>query len=49
MRDKIADVLALLMAGRSIPAQRFSSVMEAETVVVEDEADDVDYRPDQED
>jgi len=49
MRDKIADVLALLMAGRGIPVQRFSSVMEAETVVVEDEADDVDHRPDQED
>lgn len=48
MRDKIADVLALLMAGRGIPAQRFSSVTEAETVVVEDEADDVDHHPDQE-
>jgi acetyl-CoA carboxylase carboxyl transferase subunit beta len=50
MRDKIADVLALLMAGRGIPVQRFSSVTEAETetVVVEDEADDVDHHPDQE-
>ncbi|MGZ8238056.1 MAG: acetyl-CoA carboxylase, carboxyltransferase subunit beta [Methylobacter sp.] len=47
MRDKIADILALLMAGRNIPAQRFS--VEMEVVAVEDEAGDVDHYPDQED
>jgi len=47
MRDKIADILALLMAGRNIPAQRFS--VEMEVVAVEDEAGDVDHHPDQED
>lgn len=48
MRDKIADILALLMAGRGIAAQRFSVEMEA--VAVDDEADDVvDHHPDQED
>ncbi|HEY8220112.1 MAG TPA: acetyl-CoA carboxylase, carboxyltransferase subunit beta [Methylobacter sp.] len=47
MRDKMADILALLMAGRDIPKQRFSAEMETETV--EDEADDVDHHPDQED
>jgi acetyl-CoA carboxylase carboxyl transferase subunit beta len=47
MRDKIADVLALLMAGRDIPAQRFDVEMEA--VAVEDETDDVEHHPNQED
>ena len=47
MRDKIADILALLMAGRDIPAQRFDVEMEA--VAVEDETDDVEHHPNQED
>jgi acetyl-CoA carboxylase carboxyl transferase subunit beta len=49
MRDKIADVLALLMAGRGVAAPRFSVEPQVVAAAVEDEADDVDHRPDQED
>jgi acetyl-CoA carboxylase carboxyl transferase subunit beta len=47
MRDKIAGILAMLMAGRDRAVQRFS--VELEAVVVEVEADDAGHRPDQED
>jgi len=47
MRDKIADVLALLMAGRDVAAQRFS--VEIKAVAVDDEAADVEHHTDQED
>jgi len=49
MRDKIADVLALLMAGRGVAAPRFSVETQVVAAAVEDEADDVDHHPDQED
>jgi acetyl-CoA carboxylase carboxyl transferase subunit beta len=48
MRDKIADVLALLMAGRGVAAPRFSVETQVVAAAVEDEADDVDHHPDQE-
>ncbi len=47
MRDKIAGILAMLMAGRSIAEQHPN--VEPEVVVAEVEADDVDHHPDQED
>jgi acetyl-CoA carboxylase carboxyl transferase subunit beta len=49
MRDKIADVLALLMAGRGVAAPRFSVETQVVAAAVEDEAVDVDHHPDQED
>lgn len=48
MRDKIADILAMLMAGRGMAVQQSPNV-DIETVVLEIETDEVSYRPDQED
>jgi acetyl-CoA carboxylase carboxyl transferase subunit beta len=48
MRDKIADILAILMAGRGMAVQQSPNV-DIEIVVLETETDDVSYRLDQED
>jgi acetyl-CoA carboxylase carboxyl transferase subunit beta len=47
MRDKIAGILAMLMAGRGVVEQHPN--VEPEAVAAEVEADDVEHRPDQED